>query len=529
MNNRFPERAEASRRTRRHLTILFADLSGYTTVSESVDPDQSLNLLQSVKRVCERVVTRHGGIVHGSKGDGVMAIFGFPDTIERAARAAVEAALELRDAIREVEIPGSPHGASPRLHTGVHAGLVTFEANDVSMIGGEAPNIAARLSDLAIDNEILVSAATLGGESRLFDVKDRGDLRLQGREQPLAILQVLGRSAAAASFESRTEAGLTPFVGRTKELDRIGAALEKVIAGRQAAVAIVAPAGVGKTRLVERFLARAAARSVRVCRGYCGNYLGAEPLQPFMQMLRQLRREHDGRSPASCANVFIELARREPIVLFVDDWQWADAATKQTLMAIREAPANILLITASRELPLGTLGDDAEAMYLPPLADSEANAAILALWPEANPLQVRKVQQRSGGNALYIEELCHWAVPEPIASEGAHGDTLPSWLSTLIESRVAQLPGPLATIVQTAAVIGPVVPTWLLEQATGHDVDGAVLAELALRDLLYCGEEKGTLRFKHGITRDVIYASIPPSARDQMHKNIAGFLEQGRK
>lgn len=106
MTTPFPEGAEASRRTRRHLTILFADLGGYTALSESVDPDHSLNLLQSVKRVCERVVTRHGGIVHGSKGDGVMAIFGFPESIERAVRAAVEAALELRDAIREVQIPG---------------------------------------------------------------------------------------------------------------------------------------------------------------------------------------------------------------------------------------------------------------------------------------------------------------------------------------------------------------------------------------------------------------------------------------
>ncbi len=556
MTTPFPEGAEASRRARRHLTILFADLSGYTTLSESVDPDQSLNLLQSVKRVCERVVTRHGGMVHGSKGDGVMAIFGFPESIERAARAAVEAALELRDAIREVQIPGSPlGGASPRLHTGVHAGLVTFEADDVSMIGGEAPNIAARLSDLAVDDEILVSAATLGGDRHCFDVKDRGALRLPGKEQPIAILQVLGRSVASTRFEARTQGGLTPFVGRSKELDRIDAALGRVIAGGRAEVAIVAPAGVGKTRLAERFLLRAAERAVRACRGYCENHLGAEPLQPFLQMLRQLARAHEGTAPASpvaphlaraltlsvlssdrattpqpdeaagiCANVFVALARHEPLVLFVDDWQWADAATRQVLVALRQAAANILVLTASRDLP--PLEDHAEVVHLPPFGEAETYTAILALWPEANPFQAQEVQRRSGGNALYIEELCHWALPEPIVSEGERSDALPTWLSTLIESRVARLPEALAAIVRTAAVIGTVVPTWLLEQVTGHDAGGALIAELAERDLLYCGEVAGTLRFKHGITRDVIYASIPPQVREQMHRRVAGFLEQ---
>lgn len=512
MTTPFPEGAEPTRRTRRHLTILFADLGGYTTLSQSLDPDQSLTLLQSVKRVCERVVTRHGGIVHGSKGDGIMAIFGFPETIERAARAAIEAALELRDAIREVQIPGSPlRGASPRLHTGVHAGLVTFEAGDVSMIGGEAPNIAARLSDLAVDDEILVSAATLGGERHLFEVKERGALRLQGREEPLAILEIVGRSTPGTQIEPGSAAARTPFIGRSKELDRIDAALARVIAGGRGGLAIVAPAGAGKTRLVERFLVRAGERSTRVYRGYCGNYPRVEPLQPLLQMLQELPREH------------------EPCVLFVDDWQNADDATRRALAAVREGPANILVITASRELPLGTLGDDAEVIYLPPFNEAEANAAILALWPAANAFQVQEVQRRSGGNPLYLEELCRWALPEPIESEREPGDALPAWLSTLIESRLALLPPKLIAIVQSAAVIGTVVPIELLEHLIGLDIDGAMLAELAVRDFLYRGEAEGTLRFKHGITRDVICASIPPRTREQMQRHVAEFVEQRRR
>jgi class 3 adenylate cyclase/tetratricopeptide (TPR) repeat protein len=552
-----PDKPSGRTRTRRHLTILFADLSGYTALTGALDPEDSLTLLQELKELCERVISRHGGTVQGSKGDGVMGTFGFPEATERAGRQAVEAALELHTAVREVRLKGVPIDPSAlRLHTGVHAGLVTFDSDDPSMIGGEAPNIAARLSDLASDDEILVSASTLGGERHFFEIVDRGLHTLKGRDLPIEVLQVVGRSRAHTRYEARTQGGLTPLVGRTRELETLDALLASVIDGGRAEAVLVADRGIGKTRIAEQFLERAAGRSVQVYRGYCENYLGAEPLQPFLHMLRQVERQVSddstlpelqralgarlasrapGATPPSAADIgqmavglIAALAKRGPLVLFIDDWQWADDATKLVLSAIRDMDvASALILIASREWQdQPESGDAAQVLRLAPLEFEEAAAAIRTLRPDADPLKVDEIFERSGGNPLYIEELCHWGQPTPEGLPADRGDELPPWLSMVIESRVARLPPAQADVVRAAAVIGAIIPAGLLAQVTGHSVSDPIVRELADLDLIFPGGLDGTLRFKHGITRDVVYASVGLREREALHRRIAALIEE---
>jgi class 3 adenylate cyclase/tetratricopeptide (TPR) repeat protein len=544
---------------RRHLTILFADLGHYGALAASVDSEVSYRLLKDLKAVCARVITRHGGFVHSSKGDGVMGVFGYPHPTELAGRSAVEAALELRDAVRDMPLPWAAGRSGPlQLHSGVHAGLVTYEADDISTLGGQAPNVAARLSDVAVDDEILVSADTLGGDFPLFDVIDRGLQQMKGEPQPLHVLQVLGRSRASTRYEARTQRGLTPFVGRSAELATIAHGLEAAMAGAHVATMLVGPAGVGKTRIAERFLEDARRYPLRICRSYCENYLGAEALQPFLQMLRQLDGDDVVRADAgladvvtqaltvagnprqkglppdsaaaaatACLQVFASLAARQPLLLFIDDWQWADVATRQVMTALRQSGvASTYVLMASRELPAdGQLDAGTHLVTMPPFADREAADAILMLRPDANPFEVQQVRQRSGGNPLYIEELCHWTLPERIGAKDDRGDALPAWLSTLIESRLGRLSPALAETVRAAAVIGVLVPVWLLEQVIERPLeDGAT--ELARHDWLFPGEHADTLRFKHGITRDVVYASVPLFERESLHRRAARALRE---
>lgn len=567
-----PRRETARAARRRHLTILFCDISDFTALTGSMEPEYCVEIVDHLKRCAARVVPEHGGTVVSFRGDSVLAMFGYPEPSEQDGRRAVNAALELRDAISHNE-SSEARLTLPALtlHSGIHCGLVLLIENDGAPnqfeLMGEAPNVAARLSDIAASGEILVSTATLGGESRFFSVLDRGELPLQGKSKAVPVIQVLGHSPASTRYEARTQGGPAPFVGRSAELHLLQRYLDEAMSGRRREVVIVAPAGVGKTRLSEQFLQGLARVPVRVCRGYCENYLGSEPRQPFVQMLRQLASEEvsasagagttgglpgavtpeleralsfsrfssaasESRPADEAAQAFCELfaalSRRRPLVLFIDDWQWADDAAKQVVAHIRaaELPSVFILMT-SREWPSAeAASDDVCVVHLAPFGDDESAQAIQHLRPNADPFNTKQIQLLSGGNPLFIEELCHWTSRDYAEGEIDRGDSLPAWLSTLIESRVARLVPEQAELVRTAAVIGAVIPIWLLEQVTGYGERDAILSELGGQDLIFPGEVKGTVRFKHGVTRDVVYASVGLRERERLHRQIAGLLER---
>jgi tetratricopeptide (TPR) repeat protein len=161
---------------------------------------------------------------------------------------------------------------------------------------------------------------------------------------------------------------------------------------------------------------------------------------------------------------------------------------------------------------------------LGPLTDDEADTTIGKLLPSVDPFVVGEIRRYSGGNPLFIEELCHSALRggprvglDPVQAGSA-------WLQTLIESRVARLPREQGAVLSAAAVIGNVVPAWLLESLTGCDEHHSLVRGLADHDLIFPGESRGTLRFKHGITRDVVYGSVGMQRRRAMHQSIAKLI-----
>jgi tetratricopeptide (TPR) repeat protein len=187
------------------------------------------------------------------------------------------------------------------------------------------------------------------------------------------------------------------------------------------------------------------------------------------------------------------------------------------------APLMVLCTSRSIE-PADATMRNAQIVNLKPFSDEEASASIRVLLPRADPFLADEICRYSGGNPLYIEELCHWAAHEDRASRpfkqmGA------TWLSELVESRMSRLPDEEIDIVRTAAVIGNIVPIWLLRQLTGLSQKSAALQSLADKDFLF-PEDGGTLRFKHGLTRDVIYESVGLHARRSLHLRIAEALER---
>ena len=569
--------ARAARR--RHLTLLFSDLCDSTTMAGSLEPEHYLEVLAHLRHSAHTIIPKHGGTLIDFRGDGFLAMFGFPESSEHDGRRATEAALELHEAI--ARRPDASVMPVLSMHSGIHSGLVLLiEGAAVTggyAVVGEATNIAARLSDTAAKNEILVSATTLGTETQFFNVRERGELALPGKTATISAYQVLGRSSVSTRFEARSRHGLTPFVGRDQELALLDAALRQAMTGRTRTVSVVGDAGVGKTRLIQEFLRKSAALGCAVHKGYCDDYRTAEPLQPFLQILRticgldsvipaavsldelderigaseellnarselvhavsltlagkaaaQVRQTAAAGVPDAIRSLLMALARRRPLILFIDDWQWADDASRQVLAAVRE-PAHrpVLIVTTSRIRPPEetALHDSEVRLVLAPLDDQHAVEAIRALRPSADPFLIRRFQQNSGGNPLFIEELCH--SHEPIAADAdiERATTGPAWLGTLIESRVARLPADMAELVRTAAVIGFVIPSWLFQQLTGFGPDDPIVKELAGKDLIFPAEG-GTLRFKHGVTREVVYQSIGLHERQRTHLRIAQLLRE---
>lgn len=565
---------------RRYLAILFSDLSGSARLAATMETEDFAELLAALRRACETVIPKHGGTILQIQGDGILAAFGHPSAREDDGRRATEAALDLHDLVRGLRFDFPlPMPNSPRLHTGIHSGLVLLEEGDAiagrMVMIGNAANVAARLCDAASGDEILVSTETLGAESHFFQTDGERALELQGIADPIMVHRIFGRTPVGTRFEARTKRGLAPFVGRKAELQTLLQGLDDVASGRPRYLAVVASPGLGKTRLVEEFLARAATLNVAVHRGYCESYLSAEPAQPFLQILRSLCGMNYGMPAASAAEalqkslleidpellvhrpallralsldvpargeeeagkhaaentvaaigkLFDALAAAKPLIVFIDDWQWADDATRQVLAAIRTLEhRRILVLVAARESEPGDVGiSGAQILTLMPFSGHEAEQTIAHLLPGRDKFVVDEIRSYAGGNPLFVEELCHSAAHDHADRRSYSGK---AWLDKLIEARVERLPPAQLALVRTAAVIGNVIPLPVLESITGYTVDHPLIRALTERDLIYPGDQRGTLRFKHAIARDVIYDSVGLRERRALHMRTAQTLKE---
>ena len=191
------------------------------------------------------------------------------------------------------------------------------------------------------------------------------------------------------------------------------------------------------------------------------------------------------------------------------------------------------MLIATRDYgPADVALSDAQMLHIAPFSAHEARETIVQLLPGQDPFVTEKIGDYSGGDPLFIEELCHSvAAGHSAAFENldrrlgrAPGGT--AWLSRLIESRVERLSASDAELVRMAAVIGNVVPLWLLKAISGYGDDDPIIRSLADQDLIFPGERPGTLRFKHGITQNLIYDSVGLRQRRALHLQMAEALRQ---
>ncbi|HEY0825691.1 MAG TPA: adenylate/guanylate cyclase domain-containing protein, partial [Ramlibacter sp.] len=276
---------------RRHVTVLFADLSGSSQLAEEIEAELYLELLDEFRHVARTVISRHGGSIARAQGDGVLALFGHPVAREDDGRRATEAALELHARAAQLRAGSGAAATALQMHSGIHAGVLVVSEGDIERgrfdVTGEVANTAFRLCSAAAAGEILVSEATLGPQQDFFSASAPFDMEVRGRTRELRVLRILGRSMVARRFEAVSRRGTIPFIGRAQALQALHAAARRAGLGSSPELLLVmGEPGIGKTRLLQEFERGLPAPEFRVFQGYCESYLGAEPLQPFVQLIR---------------------------------------------------------------------------------------------------------------------------------------------------------------------------------------------------------------------------------------------------
>jgi class 3 adenylate cyclase/tetratricopeptide (TPR) repeat protein len=567
-----------------HVTLLFSDVCDYTSLAEALDPEDAYRLRRYVEQLVTGVIRKHGGTISQFYGDGTLAVFGYPTSEEEDSRRAIEAALELRELTQGPALDGLiPSGFRLSMHFGIHSGLVFAREGD-SLHGrveltGDAVNTAARLCSVASKDEVVASDAALHGIDAFYLTEPIVGLELKGKRTKVGASKVLRASGVSTRFEARARRGLSSLVGRSAELSRLETLMIEAQSGNVRVAALVGGPGIGKTRLLEELRHRLFSCGVMVLRGYCESYGSLTPLQPFLHVLRQLlgtpvnasvedsikavyqlvRRypealerhasaflhvlslEPWAEGPktedvrfaiaAAFSDLFGALCDKRPIALFVDDFQWADELSQHTLSRVLERlehrPALVLL--AVREVdPEEPVLQRAQLMQLRPFDSGDSAQLIKELLPGTLDLGMhRALHQRSGGNPLFLEELCR-ALPAdmPIAEGVLDQARVPHTVQGLIQVRLEQLPAELSSLLGSASVIGNEFSSELLARVTrGGQVD-ATLAELTRRDLIHAGEVEGTFRFKHGITREVVYEAVRLGERRRLHAAVAAAIQE---
>lgn len=396
---------------RRQVTILFADVSGFTAMSERNDPEEVTEVMDACFRMLEGVVRRHGGVVDKYIGDCVMALFGAPDALEHAARCGLQAALEIRSRLekfkREHRLP-TPLGVHIGVNTGeVIAGEIGGEVKRDFTVMGDAVNLASRLEDASQVGQILVGPTTYAFTRGHFEFRKLKPLALKGKSESVQAWELINakRRTDAPRRESSARQIASGLIGRRDELAALGERVRRVIQGEGGIVGIVADAGLGKSRIVAELAGLPELQGLTLLEGksqWLGRSLSFHPFQellrgwagikedegdeaalarlesavasvardqvdeiiPFVATLLGLRvvGDHAERLLGSegdalerlivkaMVSLFRALAESAPLILFFDDVHWADLSSIKLLEALHHLVAShrLLFLYAAR-------------------------------------------------------------------------------------------------------------------------------------------------------------------------------------
>jgi class 3 adenylate cyclase/tetratricopeptide (TPR) repeat protein len=452
---------------RKHVTVLFSDMSSYTAMTEKMDPEEVKEIMGKIFGEISKVVAKYGGFIEKFIGDAVMALFGVPTAHEDDPVRAIKASREIHDIVSSLSLQFEKRiGKALCMHTGICTGLVvTGEVNlekGTHGVLGDTINTAARLSGLAKPGEIVISPDTYYQSEGYFNFEALAPTIVKGKAEPIRPYKIL--SAKEDPTKTHRLSGMrAELIGRKVEMAQLQEAVEKLKEGKGSIFSIVGDAGTGKSRLIAEFKASFNLDEVQWREGHAYAYSQNIPYFPLIDLLSRAWQIQEGDSPEQVRKkvetgagfligdrsdlipylgslyslkypeienvspeywkaklheavqmILSALTRRAPTVICIEDLHWADPSSVELLRNILSDfryPAVFLCIyrptfSLFTSHQAGTIKSYQE-IRLQDLSPTDAQSMVESLLKtESAPAELKKfIRNRVEGNPFYLEEV----------------------------------------------------------------------------------------------------------------------------
>ena len=563
-----PAATSAALTERRHVSVLFADLVGFTTLSERRDSEEVRELLTRYFDACQTVVGRYGGVVEKFIGDAVMAVWGTPVAKEDDAERAVRAALEVVEAV--TQLGGETGAPELRARAGVLSGEATVNlgATGQGMVAGDLVNTASRIQSAAEPGTVLVGESTKRATDAAISYRDAGMHTLKGKAEPVHLWHAT-RVVAGIGGLMKSEGLEPPFVGRDRELKLVkDLFLASADDGRAHLVQVTGIAGIGKSRLSWEFFKYmdGLKRLFRWHRGRCLAYGEGVTYWALAEMVRGRAGITEGEDRVSAMNklreaveqgvpdptdrkfveprlahllgleersasdksdlfagwrlFFERLAAADPVIMVFEDLQWADPSLLEFIDYLldwsRAFPIFVMtLARPGHETGLGPKRN-ATSISLDPLPPRAMQLLLTGLVPGLPAELTAKILDRAEGVPLYAVETVRMLLDRKLlVQEGpvyrptgpVEDLEVPETLHALIAARLDGLTATERRLVQEASVLGKTCTPAALAAVSGlpeREIE-PVLATLVAKEVLTVqADPRSPERGQYGFVQDLV-------------------------
>ncbi len=580
-------RAESELRT---VTVLFADIRGFTSLSEKLGPEQVTQVINECFALLAGEIEQVGGIIDKFMGDAVMALFGAPRAHENDPERAIMAALGMQAQLERFSAKlGQRMGQTLQMRIGINTGPVLAgwigspcERNYTVM--GDAVNLASRLEHAGRPGAVWVHETTYQQASYAFEFKSMGPLQIKGKSAPVQVYEVKGHKAKRE--RRRGLPGLdAPMLGRQAELALLMREFELTRQGNCHLVELIGEAGIGKSRLLAEFesLLRREGRLDQVTylkvrnlpynhpnayglvRELLGRLLnpGGEPDAPAIlatagddapligllfglsidgaQWKALAPQDLQTEIHRAVGRLLARAAANRPLILVCEDMHWADPTSLNLLRDVLPLLAEQrVLVCSLRRSEAGKLELPALpclAINLPPLSEAQGYALVgHLLGAEELPLQLKQaIVRQAAGNPLYVEELLKSLIESGVIvqhkdvwqlADTEAGLRVPDTLRDVTMARIDALPIEARRVLELAAIIGPHFRARQVSAIADTPDQVAARLDELAEAELIVAVGEGEFRFKHLLGQEVTYHNMLVARRRELHRAVAAAIEE---